>query len=78
MYLEFKLPTGAGGMAAHHYNNKLRNRIQAWANQHNVKIRSWSKGYRSCYEFDRASDYTLFALSWQATNIWDEYSIVND
>ena len=78
MYLEFKLPTGAGGMAAHHYNNKLRHRVQAWANQYNITIKSWTKGYRSCYEFAKDSDYTLFALSWQANNIWEQYEIVKD
>ena len=80
MYIEFKLPSGAGGMAAGYRNMHLKKRIREWAELHNVTITHWnaSSGYRSCFQFARESDYTLFALSWQATSIWDQYEIVNN
>lgn len=76
MHLEFKLPTGAGGMAAGHYSHMLRKKINAWAQEHNVTVVNYVSGYRICFEFADDRDYTLFALTWQAKNIWHEYTLV--
>lgn len=78
MYIEFKLPTGAGGMAALHASRHIRARVQAWADWHNVKITSIHSGYRMTFMFEHDHDYTVFALSWQVLKGWDQYSIIND
>lgn len=78
MHIEFKLPSGAGGMAAGYRNMHLRKRIREWADTHNITVVNWTNGYRCCFEFARDSDYTMFMLSWQVNSIWDQYSIVTD
>ena len=77
MHLEFRLPSGAGGMAAGYRNQNLRKRVGNWAAEHNVKLINYTNGYRCCFEFGKPSDYTLFALSWQVKSVWDEYTIVD-
>ena len=72
----FNLPTGAGGVAAQHRAHKLITLVNAWASQHNVCVKRVHKGYRLCFEFERASDYTLFALSWTADSPWDRFELV--
>ena len=78
MHIEFKLPRGAGGLAAGHYNNSLKKRVQAWAEEHNVTVINWTNGYRCCFEFANNRDYTVFALSWNSRTEWDQYTIVYD
>lgn len=76
MHLEFRLPSGAGGMAAGYKGMSLRKQISAWAAKYNVTVKNWTNGYRICFEFERDSDYTLFALSWQPKSSWDTFTIV--
>lgn len=78
MHIEFKLPTGAGGHAAGHFSSRLRKRVNAWANDHNITVINYVSGYRICFEFANERDYTLFALSWQSKNEWDRFRLVND
>ena len=78
MYIEFKLPSGAGGMAAYHASHHIRKRVKAWADTHNVTITSVHSGYRMTFMFGRESDYTLFALSWNCTRGWDDYKLITD
>lgn len=76
MHIEFKLPTGAGGMAAGHFSAMLRKRINQWADDHNTSVTNYVGGYRICFEFARPSDYTLFALTWTPQNQWQRYELV--
>ena len=76
MHIEFKLPTGAGGMAAGYKSMDLRKKVTAWADKHNVTVKNHTQGYRICFIFERDSDYTLFALSWQAKTSWDQFTLV--
>lgn len=76
MHITFNLPTGAGGHSAAHYAHKLKQRVLAWAEQNNIQVKNTSYGYILCFEFERDSDYTLFALGWTATNIWETYELI--
>ena len=79
MHIEFRLPTGAGGMAAGYFNANLKRRVTEWAAAHNVEVKYFRhQSYRSCFEFTRPADYTLFALSWVRQNQWDCYEIIED
>lgn len=77
MHLEFRLPTGAGGMAALYASKYLRERMQLWADTHNIKITSVHTGYRMTFILENDRDYTVFALSWQVKG-WEEYTLVTD
>lgn len=65
MYIEFRLPTGAGGMAAGHALALIKKDIEAWAQKYNVeyKTKIHKYTYRLCLTSDK--DYTQFALTWK-------------
>ena len=64
MYIEFQLPTGAGGMAAQYTNSVLNRNLHDWSDQHNIpynkKIHKWTVRVT----FDNDAHYTVFALTW--------------
>lgn len=64
MYIEFRLPNGAGGMAAGHAAHFIRKEIAKWADNYNVpyKTKVHKHTLRLCLESDAA--YTHFQLSW--------------
>jgi len=65
MYIEFRLPTGAGGMAAGVALNHIRIDIDDWVRRfeiQNYKTKLHKYTYRLCLSSDR--DYTQFALTW--------------
>lgn len=67
MYIEFRLPTGAGGMAAQYTNSVLNRNLHSWSDQYNIaynkKIHKWTVRVT----FDKDEHYTLFALTWCPT-----------
>jgi hypothetical protein len=65
MYIEFRLPTGAGGMAAGVALKHIRIDIDDWVGRfeiQNYKTKLHKYTYRLCLASDR--DYTQFALTW--------------
>jgi hypothetical protein len=64
MYIEFRLPTGAGGMAAGHALQLIKKDIEAWAAKYDIKYKTKIHKYtfRLCLEGDK--EYTQFALTW--------------
>jgi hypothetical protein len=65
MYIEFRLPSGAGGMAAGHALSLIRKDIEAWAAKYRIEYRTkiHKYTYRLCLYSDK--DYTQFALTWE-------------
>jgi len=77
MYIEFRLPTGAGGAAAGHAAWMIKKNIAAWAEKYAIKYRVKSVNYtlRLCLESEK--DYSFFQLSWSPDNHWfNQYTIV--
>jgi len=64
MYIEFRLPNGAGGMAAGHCASLIKKDIEAWAEKYNISYKTKFHKYtfRLCLNSDK--DYTQFALTW--------------
>lgn len=79
MHIEFRLPTGAGGMAAGHVSAGYRRRIKKWAEQHGDPSYSISiKSYTLILEFDDPKYYTLFLLEEWNFRLWSPPVLVND
>jgi hypothetical protein len=78
MYLEFRLPMGAGGMAAAHLSSKLRAALEKWATQHDVKYRTKVHKYTLRVTFDNDQHYTFFLTSWDSSiqNGWFKPEII--
>lgn len=64
MYLEFQLPTGAGGLAAQYTSSLLARNLTAWSNRYNIpyntKIHKWTMRVT----FDNDEIYSFFAMTW--------------
>jgi hypothetical protein len=83
MYIEFRLPTGAGGMAAQHFNSILTRELNAWAREFGIsydkKIVKWTVQVT----LRDPRNYTLFVLTWnpkstyRRADSWFKYTIVN-
>lgn len=81
MHIEFRLPTGAGGMAAQHFNGILTRELNAWAKEfgisYNKKIVKWTVQVT----LKDPRHYTLFVLTWnpkyQRVDSWFKYTIVD-
>lgn len=73
MYIEFRLPTGAGGMAAQHALSLIRKDIEAWAKKYGIEYRTkiHKYTYRLCLYSEK--DYTQFALTWQPHSYASSY-----
>lgn len=71
MYVEFRLPMGAGGAAAGTALAQINIDIDNWVRQHSIKkhkTKIHKYTYRLCLSCDK--DYTHFALTWDP-----EYSV---
>lgn len=82
MYIEFRLPTGAGGMAAAHAQSAITRQLKQWS-EHNGGIKYRTKAVKYCLRvtFDDDTYYTLFALSWRPRDkhsFWLNYRMITD
>jgi hypothetical protein len=81
MYIEFSLPTGAGGMTATHALATLRDRLYNWAAKYQVEFRTKTFKYTLRVTFDSDDLYTLFGLTWVPDPkhpSWTDYRLVTD
>ncbi len=64
MHIEFKLPTGAGGQAAHYFNTVLDRELTLWSQQYQCPYTKTLYYYKARVELERPEGYTIFALTW--------------
>jgi|LauGreDrversion4_2_1035121.scaffolds.fasta_scaffold2199754_2 hypothetical protein len=65
MHIEFKLPTGAGGQAAHYFNTVLDRELQEWSSRYQCPYTKTLYYYKAHVELLRPEGYTIFVLTWQ-------------
>ena len=76
MYLEFRLPSGAGGMAAGYTKQGINKELKRVCKQYNIDLKEQvTKAYRYRISFKRDQDYTLFALVWQPKSSYFNYTV---
>lgn len=76
MHVEFKLPSGAGGQAAHYSCSVLNRELTRWSDLYGFRYESQVTYYKLTVSFSDEQAYTLFALSWILPQI--QYKIVED
>lgn len=77
MYIEFWLPSGAGGMTAAHASNIIQKEIASWASKYHVVYRTKIVKYTLRLSLNKTEDYVHFQLSWNPDNIFaTRYTIV--
>ena len=64
MYIEFRLPQGAGGQTAYHALSVIQKEIQEWLDRHSVTATQKTIKYTHRLAFNDDRHYTLFALTW--------------
>lgn len=64
MYIEFTLPTGAGGQAAQYVNSLLNRELHKWSDQYNIPYNTKVVKYTKRITFDDDRTYAFFALTW--------------
>jgi hypothetical protein len=79
MYIEFCLPSGAGGAAAGTALAQINIDINRWVTKHNIqshKTKIHKYTYRLCLQNNQ--DYTHFALTWDPEyTISRNFSFIN-
>jgi hypothetical protein len=70
MYIEFQLPTGAGGMAAAYMNRDLNQELHDWADRFNIAYNKKIHKYTVRVTFDDEKIYAFFALTWAPKESW--------
>ena len=67
MYIEFTLPTGAGGLAAQLAIGAISKALVIWAEKYNVTYVKKNIKYIIRVTFEDESLYSHFALTWNPT-----------
>lgn len=65
MYIEFQLPTGAGGMAAQYTNSVLNRNLHEWSDRYSIPYNKKLHKWTVRVTFDDDKYYDFFALTWQ-------------
>ena len=65
MYVEFRLPTGAGGIAAQYTYGQLSQNLSAWSEKYGIPHQKKLNKYIVKVTFDHDESYSFFALTWQ-------------
>lgn len=72
MHIEFRLPTGAGGQAAHYSCTVLNQALAQWQDLYGFAYTTEITYYKLSLRFDDERAYTLFALCWPLSQIrWE-------
>lgn len=78
MYIEFKLPSGAGGMAAGYTRQAIKRQVSDIVRKHNITvIDTIDMGYTHCIELSE-HDLTMLALCWDEKNSWHKFTVRTD
>lgn len=79
MYIEFKLPQGAGGATAGHALYEIKREIELWANRYNIRYTQKTIKYTHRLAFDHDETYTLFSMTWspESKHYWMNFQLLN-
>ena len=82
MYIEFRLPRGAGGPDQASYALSIvQKKLVLWAAKYEVEYRTKVFKYTLRVTFDSDESYTLFAMTWVPDPkhpSWTNYRLVTD
>jgi len=79
MYIEFRLPQGAGAGYALDF---IKQEVEKWAERYQIKYTEKTIKYTHRVAFDQDEYYSLFSMTWNPENInkypdWLSFSIMN-
>jgi len=79
MYIEFRLPQGAG---AGYALSTIKQEVEKWAERYQIKYTEKTIKFTHRVAFDQDEYYSLFSMTWNPENInkysgWLSFSIMN-
>lgn len=77
MYIEFQLPTGAGGMAAQYTNSVLNRNLHLWSDRYQIPYNKKIHKGTVRVTFDDDKHYSLFAMTWAPESEYMEDHLKN-
>ena len=67
MYIEFTLPTGAGGMSANYVHWEIRKNLQEWSEKYQIPFQSKVEKLKVKVTFEDERNYSVFSMTWNPT-----------
>lgn len=78
MYIEFRLPQGAGGMAAAMVLGKIRTDLAKWQAQYQIEYTQKTVKYTHRVCFDSPEQYTFFLTTWNPDSEYStRFTVIN-
>ena len=72
MHIEFRLPSGAGGQAAHYSCSVLNRELTRWSTLYGFSYTTEITYYKMTVRFPDERAYTMFSLCWPMAQIrWE-------
>lgn len=68
MYIEFTLPTGAGGLAAGYTKFYIEKELRAWSEKYGIPYKTKTQNYRLKVTFTDPEHYSFWVLTWVSVN----------
>lgn len=79
MYIEFRLPGGAGGMAAGYTKQAILKDLKSLVDAHHLTIvEQVQQPYRLRVELAGPEQITLLLLAWKPKNQWFKFTVWNE
>ena len=79
MYIEFRLPGGAGGMAAGYTKQAIIKQLKETCAQLNLTIvQQVQQSYRFRIELANEREYTILSLAWQPKTQWFRFKLFDE
>jgi len=69
MYIEFTLPSGAGGMAAGYTKYYIEKAFKEWHEKYQIPYKVKTQNYRLKITFDNPEHYSFWALTWESKSV---------
>jgi hypothetical protein len=70
MYIEFVLPTGAGGLGAQHAAYEIKKQLFDWSNKYQLPYKIKIVKYTLRVILESAETYNFFALTFESQRRW--------
>lgn len=79
MYIEFKLPTVAGGLIAGQALYQIKQELEVWSMRYQVPYTQKTIKYTHRVGLNKPEHFSLFSLTWAPSSeaSWFEYQIID-
>lgn len=79
MYIEFKLPTVAGGLISSQALHQIKKELELWSMRYQIPYTQKTIKYTHRVGLNKPDHFSLFSLTWSPSSnaSWFEYQIID-